>query len=123
VATRIEVFDVTIPAATAQAAPVTVALPFDDGELERIEMRWPPGPAGLVGLRIRHSSQVVIPYSGTSWVVSDDEPIYWPVSGYPATDKWDVLGYNTGAYPHTIQVRLLVNDPVKPYTPPQLISI
>jgi hypothetical protein len=122
-ATRIEVFDVTIPAGTAQATPVTVSLPFDDGELERIEMRWPPGPAGLVGLRIRHSSQVVIPYSVNSWVVSDDEPIYWNVSGYPATDKWDVLGYNLGVYPHTIQIRLLVNDPIRPPAPPQLISI
>ncbi|HEU5219175.1 MAG TPA: hypothetical protein VFU23_10980 [Gemmatimonadales bacterium] len=122
-ASRIEIFDVTIPPGTPQSAPVTVPLPFDDGNVERIELRWPPGPAGLVGLRIRHSSQVVIPYSGTAWIVSNDEPIYWPVEGYPATDKWDVIGYNTGAYPHTIQVRLLITETVNPVVPVTLVTI
>lgn len=109
-ATRIELTNVTIPAGTPIAAPVRITPTFDDGELERIEMRWPPGPSGLVGLRIGHSQQVIIPFDVNAWLITDDEPIGWNVSGFPTAAKWFIDGYNTDVNPHTIQFRWLLND-------------
>lgn len=122
-ASRVEVFDLTVPAGTAIATPVTLPTSMDDGVVQRLEMRWPPGPSGLVGLRLRHSQQVVIPYSVNAWIISDSEPIYWDLQGYPTGNAWDFLGYNLGVYPHTIQVRFLLDEiAMKPQTT-QLIAI
>lgn len=109
-AERIEIFDVTIPAGTPIATPVTIALPMPAGVVTRIEQRWPPGPAGLVGLRVAHSSQVIIPRTGATFLVTDDEVVDWSVEGYPTGDKWTVVGYNTGLNAHTIQFRIHLNE-------------
>lgn len=113
-AERIELLDVTIPAGTLLATPVTVALNIPAGIVTRIEQRWPPGPAGLVGLRVAHSGTVLIPRSGPGWLVTDDESIDWPVEGYPTGNKWSVVGYNTDINAHTIYFRFHLNEfPVK----------
>lgn len=111
-ATRVEMTDVTIPAGTAKATPVIIPVNFDDGRVDRIEMRWPPGPSGLVGLQVRHSKQVIIPYAVNTFLVSDNEIIAWPLEGYPEANMWDVVGYNIDAYDHTIQFRWLITDAV-----------
>lgn len=109
-ATRIEFTDVTIPAGTLITAPVRVVPTFDEGDVERIEMRWPPGPSGLVGLRIGHSGQVIIPFGVDAWLVTDDEAIGWDVTGFPTGAKWFVDGYNSDVFDHTIRFRWLIND-------------
>lgn len=109
-AERIEIVDVTIPAGTALATPVTRALNVPDGVWATIEMRWPPGPSGLVGLRIAHSGQVIIPRTGSAFLVTDDEAIIWNVEGYPSGNKWTVIGYNTDVNDHTVQFRIHVNE-------------
>lgn len=109
-ATRVEMTDVTIPAGTAKATPVIIPANFDDGRVDRIEMRWPPGPSGLVGIQVRHSQQVIIPYAVNTFLVCDNEIIAWPVEGFPEANKWDVVGYNLGVFPHTIQIRWLITD-------------
>lgn len=109
-ATRIEIFPVTIPNNTPIAAPVTRNVFFNDGRVERLEMRWPPGPAGLVGLRVAYSSQVIIPFQATNWLITDDEAIVWPLEGFPGNGKWQVVGYNTDQFDHTIQFRFLIVD-------------
>ena len=118
-AERIEFTDVTIPAGTPIAAPVTIPVDFDDGIVERLEMRWPAGPSGLVGLRVGHSGQVIIPFSINTFLISDDEAIAWPLSGYPTANKWFVQGYNLDIYPHTIQFRWLINETATS-TPPRV---
>lgn len=110
VAERIEIIPVTIAANTAIATPSTTALAIPQGVMTRIEMRWPPGPAGLVGIRVAHSSQVIIPRTGNNWLISDDEAIDWPVEGYPTGNKWSVVGYNTDINPHTIYFRFHLNE-------------
>jgi hypothetical protein len=125
VATRVEIFPVTIPANTAIAAPVTRNTTFNDGRVERIEMRWPPGPAGLVGLRIAYSGQVVIPFQATNWLITDDEAIGWDIQRFPETGRWQFVGYNTDQFDHTIQVRFLIVDDVSVSVPggAQLVAV
>lgn len=123
-AERIELTDVTIAAGTAIVTPARTVPVFADGELVRIEMRWPPGPSGLVGLRIGHSGQVIIPRTGAGWLITDNEVIAWDVSGYPDASKWFIDGYNTDVYPHTIQFRWLLNEtPIAIPSRPPLVPI
>ena len=123
-AERIELTDVTVPAGTLITAPVRTVPVFADGELVRIEMRWPPGPSGLVGLRIGHSGQVIIPRNVITWLITDDEVIGWDVSGFPDASKWFVDGYNSDVYDHTIQFRWLLNEvPVAAPSRPPLVPI
>lgn len=63
-----------------------------------------------MGFRFRHSTQIVIPYVGSNWVITDDEKLSWPVQGYPTGDKWSVQMYNTDLYDHTIYIRMHVNE-------------
>lgn len=116
-AERIEVFEVTVPAGTAISAPQNTSLSFLDGHVTKIEVRIPPGPSGLVGFRFVHSQQVIIPFSGTTWIVADDEKLEWPVEGYPTNDDWSVRAYNTDIYPHTLYIRFLVTERVIPLSP------
>lgn len=105
-ADRIETPAVTIPAGTLEAAPQTTALSLRDAVLERIEVRIPPGPSGLVGFALLHSGQQVIPFREGDWIITDDESLDWAVERYPTGDKWSVRGYNTDIYPHTLYLRL-----------------
>lgn len=107
-AERIELFDVTIPAGTAIASPQITALSFNQGVVEQIEIIVPPGPSGLVGFRIRHSAQTIIPMSGNGWIIADNEQIKWPLQGYPVGNKWSIQAYNTDVYEHTLYLRFLV---------------
>lgn len=123
-AERVEIIDVTIPANTPQATPVTVVLPIPDGVLVRMEQRWAPGPAGLVGLRVAHSGQAIIPRSGSAFLITDDEAISWDMAGYPTGNKWSVIGYNTDINNHTIQFRMHLDEiPTTHRTPITLVPI
>ena len=86
--------------------------------VERIEVIVPRGPSGLMGFRFRFSGQVVIPYAGANYVVTDDEKLSWPIQGYPVNNAWSVQMYNTGLFAHTIYIRMLVNEiPNRPLAP------
>jgi hypothetical protein len=94
-----------------------------DGNVVRLEIIVPPGPSGLVGFKVRHSSQVVIPFAGTDWIVADDEKMDWPMSGYPTGNKWSVQQYNTDIYNHTVRYRFHVDElgnALPPYPAPIL---
>lgn len=109
-AARVETPSVTVPAGTAIAAPLTTALTWNDGTVERIEVFVPPGPSGLVGFQIVHSGQVVIPFRASNWVITDDEKISWDVEGYPVGGKWAVRAYNVDLYDHTLYFRFLLKE-------------
>lgn len=116
-ADRIEVFEIAVPAGTAIATPQTTALSMIDGHVERIEITIPPGPSGLVGFRIIHSQQVIIPFSGNTWVIADDEKISWPISNYPVGNKWSIRAYNTDIYAHTLYFRFHILERVSEIAP------
>lgn len=109
-AQRIETFDVTIPAGTLVAAPQVTALAFNIGVVQGIEIQVPPGPSGLVGFRIRHSGDTVIPYDRSKWIIADNDVIRWPLEGFPTGRAWSIEAYNTDVYAHTLYIRFLVSE-------------
>lgn len=117
-AERIEAPAVTVAAGTAIAAPQTTTLNWTDGVVERIEVRVPPGPSGLVGFRILHSGQQVIPFRSTDWIITDDEVLSWDVANYPTGNKWAIRAYNVDLYSHTLYFRFLVRELALPSPAP-----
>lgn len=109
-ASRIETFSPLILAGTAIAAPASFPLNFNDGVVQRIEILIPPGPSGLMGFRITHSGTVVIPYDGSSFIVTDDEKMVWDTEDYPTGSAWGLQGYNTDVYDHAVYLRFLVRE-------------
>lgn len=109
-AQRIEILSITIPVGTLRTAPQNTNITFRQGFLDRIEIRIPPGPSGLVGVRIVHSGRVVIPYGRNDFLITDDEIVSWSLESYPTGEAWAIEGFNEGVYPHTIQFRLLYNE-------------
>lgn len=107
---RIEPFEVTTPAGTLKSAYLQTPLSFNRGRVERIEVFIPPGSSGLMGFRIAHSGQSVIPYTGDRWFVFEDDRLDWPVSNYPVGGAWELWSYNLDIYEHTIYLWFHVND-------------
>lgn len=109
-AQRIEIKSITVSAGTQIATPQTTALPWRQGFPERVEFRIPPGASGLMGVRLLHSGTRVIPRSEDEWLVTDNESVSWPLEGYASNPNWTVQAYNLDVYPHTFQIRMLLNE-------------
>jgi hypothetical protein len=122
-ATRIEVAQVSVAAGTLQSAPQITPFTFDDGRVDTLEIVVPDGPSGLVGFQIRHSKQIIIPYDGVSFIVTNNEVIKWPLETFPEAQKWDVVIYNTDVFVHTLSFRWLITDVIMSPTLPPLVPI
>lgn len=120
-ANRIEGFDVSFPAGTQVATPVTINTPFPDGTVVRVDVQVPPGPSGLVGWAILHSQQQIIPRKTGQYIVADDSDFSWALEDYPVGSLWAFRGYNTDIYVHTIHVQFLINELATPETPPPVL--
>lgn len=110
-ATEFRSYDVTTPAGTAQASPLTTAMTFPVRKIDSIEIRVPPGPRGELGFRIATKGVQVWPITPGAWIATDDEVVTIPVDDAPTSGDWELTTYNTGIYPHTVTVRFFV-DPV-----------
>lgn len=100
---------VTIPANTAKSANFTADLSFPNRIVRELDIRVPPGPRGEVGFAIGAAGQPVIPVEPGAYIVTDDEKIPWPLDGFWDSGSWTFFGYNTGRFPHTIEIRFLVD--------------
>lgn len=109
-ADRIEPFTVTVPAGTTEALFGQFPLSFKDGRVDRLEIHVPPGPSGLVGFRVAHSGQSVIPYTGVRWFVVDNAHLDWDLDNYPTGDFWELWAYNTDVYEHSLEVWFHVTE-------------
>lgn len=109
-AQRIEIVDITIPAGTLKTAPASFALTWREGEPIFVEIRFPPGPSGLVGIQLLQSGAQVIPKAGNAFLVTDNEMVRWELESYPSPPAYTVRGYNTGKFDHTLQLRWGLNE-------------
>lgn len=125
-AERIEIKTIVTPAETALASPLVTALNWRQGYPERVEIRVPPGPSGLVGIQFAHSGQVILPHDPSEWLVTDNEAVIWPLTSYPYNAKWTVRTYNTDIYEHSIQIRMLFNEigtrQITPHAPVTIVE-
>ena len=105
------VVDLAIPANTAQADCVTEILRVPKGVITGLRVFFPPGCAGLAGVRVKCFEQQIYPSNPDSWyrgdglhiVITDDHRLTHAFQ----TVKFQ--GYNLDdSYPHTVTVSLTV---------------
>lgn len=109
-AERVEIVTITVPANTPDTNPFVQPLVWREGYPERVEIRIPPGPSGLVGIAFLHSGRRILPKTEGEWLITDNEPVIWPLEGYPYNANYVVHAYNDDIYDHTFQVRMLLNE-------------
>lgn len=95
-------FAASILPGTAQASPVTVALAMPGRTVVGVRIRVPPGPRGLMGFRLTASGGPVIPEDPGQFLVADAEVFDWDLVDVPQGAAWQLQGYNTGAFAHTV---------------------
>lgn len=108
---------ITIPPGTPISAPASFGLQFPSADVERIDVRIPPGPNGTVGFNINNGGGSYIPDTNGSWIVGNDDSYQWPLDDAPNNGNWTVVAYNTDVLPHTIYLYFWVNNLVIVNTP------
>jgi hypothetical protein len=109
-ASRVEVYDVPVPANTAQAAAIETPTIWAAGELVSVDVRIPDGAAGLVGFRILYAHSQAIPTTPGAWIIGNDDLFQTDVMGQLNGGQWSILAYNLDRYPHSLHVRYFVAD-------------
>lgn len=99
-------FTVTIPAGTAVSAGFSASLAIPPRVVTQINVRVPPGPRGEVGFSIASGGINIIPVTNGDFIVTDNEDLSYTLEDTITSGAWQLLGYNTGAYPHTLRVYL-----------------
>lgn len=107
-------FAITVSANTLEASPKTQVLKLTAGVIQQVSILFPPGPHGMVKVRLLHGSHQFIPLNTDGYVSSDDEsldiPEFYPLDAEPYELKF--IGYSPGTtYDHTIYIRINVLRP------------
>ena len=108
-ATSIFSFQAKIPAGTPVASPVTVALTMPSTEVVEVDIIVPPGPRGVMGFALGAAGQQVYPYKPGSWIITDNDKLVWQLEDAIDSGAWELIGYNTGAYDHTVYITFQTN--------------
>lgn len=100
-------FAVTVPHGTPAAAPQVTNLALPPREVQRVEVKVPPGPHGLVGFQLGSGGVQMAPINAGQFVTADDEVLSWDLEGQITSGAWQLIAYNLGAFDHTLEVRLM----------------
>jgi hypothetical protein len=102
------VTSLTIPAQTPVASPASTTLVVTAGQITEVEILFPPGCKGLVGVRVKDFEHVIFPTNPDEWVISDDDTVDWNEDYLLAGAPWTLTleGYNDDdTFSHTIYFR------------------
>lgn len=120
-AERVEVFDVTAAAGTAQATPTETAITFAPGQVVGLEIIIPDGHMGLTGIQLAQAHRQTIPRTAGAFIVGNNEVIRWPLDGYLNTGSWSAFVYNLDAIEHHFQLRFLLVELARSTAPPTIL--
>jgi|SRR5579863_1249005 len=101
-AREVRKYTATIPANTPVSSPYAVPIVFPFRVVRTIEWSIPPGAQGVMGWQVAMGGVQVIPTGSDLWIVGDGTGGTFSLDGYPDSGAWQVLGYNTGVYAHSI---------------------
>lgn len=101
-ALSVDHFAATVPAGTLITSVAVINLPVGAGSIDKIRWRVPSGPRGNLGWFLSMGGARVLPDNAGGFIVADDEYDEWTISGLPDSGAWQLSGYNTGVYDHTV---------------------
>lgn len=108
-AVEVRSFRVTIPAGTLQSAPLITHITIPPRVVSAVHWKVPPGPSGLMGWQLTMSGGVAVIPTGGGYIIADNSDVTWPLAGFPNSGAWEVTGYNTDIYPHSIYLDFLLD--------------
>ncbi len=113
-------FAFTVPLNTLDNAPVTQQLKIGKGIIHRVALLFPPGPHGMVKVKLYQGGHQFLPTNPEGSFASDDEILVLD-EHYELTSAPYILtavGSSPGTtYPHTISIRigLLAPELINPF--------
>jgi len=128
VAQEIRITAVTVPAGTAKTSLQRTVIELGQRNVDEIEVVIPDGPRGEVGFWIGSGGTQIIPHDLGQFIISNNEVIHWPLESQHTSGSWELQAYNTGNFPHTLELRFLCSyvgsapAAVQPLTPDQLAA-
>jgi hypothetical protein len=111
VSRELRAFSATIPAGTLQSAPGLFDMSFPTRVVDEIQVFVPSGPNGTVGFAFANAGTKVIPYNQGGFIVANNEVIPIVLTHQVTSGSWQLVGYNNGAFDHTIFVRFYLSLP------------
>lgn len=69
-----------------------------------------------MGWQLTSSGAQVIPETLGQFIIADGETGTWQLTGLHTSGDWHVTGYNTGAFPHAINLEFYVSPISAPPT-------
>jgi hypothetical protein len=105
----IRAMSVTVAAGGNKQTPSDTPWKLTVGMIYQVEVAFPPGCSGLVGVQIRDHAGQLYPYEGGEWFVGDSETISFQETHLIEIPPHELIlrCYNTDElYPHTVQFRI-----------------
>lgn len=99
----------TIPTGTVSPSLHTVNLAIPQGLVQIIRWRVPPGPRGNLGWFLAMGGVQVLPDTNGTVIIADNESDDWQIDGLPDSGAWQLVGYNNGAYDHSVYLEFTVS--------------
>jgi len=110
--------DINIPKNTSQESYHSELLRLTRGIIKRVDINFPSGCAGLVGVRLFKDSQQVIPSNYPKWIETDGEtiPILSSIDLSQIPYELEFQAYNLDdTFNHTIRVRITMESITLPF--------
>lgn len=105
-------FTVTIPTGSTAASPAVIPLVMPVRVVVKIDWKVPPGAMGTTSFLVAMSGVPVLPvYGSSTYITTDGKDGTWELDKYPDSGGWEVIGYNTGTYAHTVDLTFYTNVP------------
>lgn len=104
-------FQVTTPAGTAMASPITTAITMPVRAIRSIRWRVPSGPRGVMGFQLAMAGVPFLPRNTGQYIIANDETDTWVLDELPDSGAWQVISYNTGTYDHSVFLTFLADFP------------
>lgn len=98
----VQSFPLTIPAGNGSFLEWGVSCPLGWSNVTQIILVFPPGCAGLVGVRLGYAGGYVYPAQQGQYFVADDYNLAIPVTNQQQAGQWTLNGYNRDTYQHTV---------------------
>lgn len=106
-AIEVYAFSVVFPTGTTPAAPTTIPVTIPTRKVVGIEADVPDGWNGVVGFALASDGQQIIPANRGQWIIASGDVLHWTIDDLPETGDFQIIGYNTGVYSHTLYLRIL----------------
>lgn len=103
----------TVSKSIPAALPQLFILPIAKGVIERIDVEYPAGCCGLVGIRVINEDWQLVPWNSDEWLTSDDRTFLLPLSYNIEQPPFRLViyAYNLDdVYQHTIRIGVMLNE-------------